>query len=204
MLIIRSTRGNGTFGAYTSHKWKDSVDFYGTKDCFLYQLQPSLAIYRPKERGSSNFMYCNSSEVKKPPRSGPGNASASFGIGFGGTTKQPRLYISGSFDKCIAHFRDSTFEDGELLTPAMQNGTFDVDMLEVWGTGGEEVISRALKARSDRREVVDSHIIRSRQVDKKQFLNDFNSGLIESKAFAHREQIRGGAGKSYEVDDHRK
>ena len=82
-----------------------------------------------------------------------------------------------------------TFESGRLLN---HNGeVFEIDNLEVWGVGGSEVVQEALGKRSEQRDIKDAAIQKARKVDKAQFLDDFRSGLIESKAFQHREQMRG-------------
>jgi hypothetical protein len=191
LLIIRATN-NGVFGAFTASQWKEHKDFYGNSDCFLYQIAPDTAVYRPT--GSArNFMYCNSTARSK------GYDQQAHGIGFGGTTGEPRFFIEESFDHCFAGNRDLTFENGSLL-PKTESGAvqtyFDIDALEVWGVGGDEVVKQALGARAAARGFKDESIRRARKVDKAAFLDDFRSGLIESKAFQHREQIQGGT-----VDD---
>ena len=70
---------------------------------------------------------------------------------------------------------------------------FEIDSLEVWGVGGEEVVNEALGARSRAREIRDATIRKSRKVDRASFLDDFRSGLIDSKAFKYREEIQGRA-----------
>ena len=56
-----------------------------------------------------------------------------------------------------------------------------------------------LGARSAQREVLAANIRKARKVDKAQFLDDFKSGLIESKAFQHRTEARGR--HDFEADD---
>ena len=60
----------------------------------------------------------------------------------------------------------------------------------MWGVGGDDAVRKGLGARNLHRAVADASLDKARRVDRAQFLNDFRSGLIESKAFAHREQIR--------------
>jgi hypothetical protein len=179
--------------------------------------------------GAGRFVYCNSSQLKKAPPKGDVHASqVRHGIGFGGTLTQPRLFITERFgfglhthgvnvndgrNQCQAHFRDSTYEHGELLSPQQTSGTstfgvnnykFEMETIQVWATGGTAKIQRGLEARDKYRSVADAHIRNNQRVDKAQFLDDFHNGFLESKAFGHRDQIRGRAEKSYEVDDHRK
>jgi hypothetical protein len=68
---------------------------------------------------------------------------------------------------------------------------FEIESLEVWGVGGEEVVNEALGARNRARELRDAAIRQSRKVDRAAFLDDFRSGLIESKAFKYRDEIQG-------------
>ena len=98
-----------------------------------------------------------------------------------------------------------TFEQGDLLPPRLkgENSTkrFEIEALEVWGVGGQDAISDALHARNKQRDVTAANIRKARKVDKAAFLDDFKSGLIESKAFQHREQMRGrDDGGTFELD----
>jgi hypothetical protein len=188
LIIIRATNG-GIFGAFTASAWKETKDFYGSSDCFLYQLIPMTAVYRPSG-GGTNFMYCNSEARSR------GYDAQAHGIGFGGDVHKPRLFISETFENCIALSQDMTFQHG-LLLPKTPNGgmqrSFDIDSLEVWGVGGDDVVAEALGARFRQREITEANLRKARKVDKAAFLDDFRGGLIESKAFAYRDQIRGRA-----------
>ena len=190
LIIIQS--GTSIFGAFTVSPWKESKEYYGNHDCFLYQLAPKMAVYRPTGN-AQNFMYCNSFARSR------GYDQQAHGIGFGGTVDQPRLFLAESFDNCRAAPQDMTFESGRLLDEN-KGSTFEIDTLEVWGVGGTEVVQEALGARSRQRDIKNAAIQNARKVDKAQFLDDFRSGLIESKAFQHRDQIRGRAGGTA-VDD---
>jgi TLD len=189
LLVIQS--GVSIFGAFTGSAWKESKDFYGNTDCFLFQLQPKTAVYRPTGK-DNNFMYCNSFARSR------GYDKQAHGIGFGGTIDKPRLFLPESFDDCWAGTQDLTFENG-LLLPDRLESNFIIDNLEVWGVGGTQVVNEALGARSREREIRQANINKARKVDKAAFLEDFQSGLIESKAFAHRGQIRGREGAC--IDD---
>lgn len=188
LVIIQATNG-GIFGAFTASSWKESKDFYGNSDCFLYQLLPSTAVYRPRGN-ETNYMYCNSEARSR------GYDQLAHGIGFGGDSQAPRLFIDESFEGNLASSNDLTFEPGPLL-PRTQEGTFqktfEIDSLEVWGVGGDDVVQEALESRVKARAVKDANIAKARKVDKAAFLDDFRSGIIESKAFKHRQQIVGRA-----------
>ncbi|CAB9519216.1 TLD domain-containing protein 1 [Seminavis robusta] len=195
LLILRSADGD-LFGAFTASSWRESKDFYGNSDCFLYQLLPRVAVYRPSGNGQ-NFMYCNSFARSR------GYDKQAHGIGFGGTVTEPRLFIAEAWDSCSASSRDMTFENGPLLGQSASGGAnkqFDLEALEVWGVGGEEVVNAALGDRVKARAVKDAAIQKARKVDKAAFLDDFRSGIIESKAFAHRQQVKGRA--DADLEDH--
>jgi TLD len=207
LFVIQSESG-GIFGAYTATAWKESKDFYGNTDCFLYQLWPRTVLYRPTSN-ERNFMYCNSNARSH------GYDQQAHGIGFGGTVQSPRLFLAENFDDCSASSQDLTFENGPLLPDVGTSGhTFDstsvangpehsiqrhrssfaIECLEVWGVGGSmDVVQAALSARESNRAQAADLINKARKVDKAQFLDDFRSGTISSKAFAHRQQIDGRA-----------
>lgn len=197
LLVIQS--GKSTFGAFTASPWKESKDFYGNHDCFLYRLLPdTIAVYRPTGQ-SNNFMYCNSFARSR------GYDQQAHGIGFGGTADSPRLFLAESFDDCRAERDDLTFEKGSLLGSSFGGGNstaFEIDNLEVWAVGGTEVVQESLQARSRSRDIRQAAIQKARKVDKAAFLDDFKTGLIESKAFAHRQQIQGREGAC--IDDEQK
>lgn len=143
---------------------------------------------------ATNYVYCSPSGNR-----GRGRCR---GIGFGGDLKCPRLFIGDSDDSvCVASSFDKTYESGELLDDGWKIGErFRVEHLEVWAVGGEDAIEAGLKSRDMKRDVCEANIIKARTVvDKAGFLNDFTSGLIESKVWAHRAQARGRA--SYRADE---
>ena len=190
LLIIQS--GKSTFGAFTASPWKESKDFYGNHDCFLYRLLPGpTAVYRPSGN-SERFMYLNSFARSR------GFDRQAHGIGFGGSTEQPRLFLSESFDSCRAGSDDLAFEKGPILAGRIDGGVssaademFEIDNLEVWGIGGTDVVKESLKARKASRDVRQAYINKARKVDKAAFLDDLRSGMIENKAFAHLDQVQG-------------
>lgn len=148
------------------------------------------AVYRPKASGQPNFMYCNSYARSK------GYDQQAHGIGFGGTIDQPRLFLAETFDynDNYAGTQDVTYENGPFL-PVTESGTypknFEVEALEVWGVGGDEVVQQALGAQSKARSIRDEGIRRAKKVDRAAFLDDLRSGVVDSKMFQHRQQIDG-------------
>jgi len=187
-ILIRPST-DGLFGAFSSSVWKESKDFYGDSGCFLYRMQPNVDIFRARGK-KRNFVYCN------PEARSKGYDGLAHGIGFGGTSNQPRLFISESFENCQASSSDLTYQEGDLffsLNASIFTNTkfFDVVSLEVWGVGGDEVVQKALAQRKEQREIIDANIKKARQVDKAQFLDDLNSGLYESKAFKYKAEVQG-------------
>ena len=195
LLVIQSTDG-AIFGAFTGAPWKESKDFYGTSDSFLYQLSPVTAVYRPKPSGQPNYMYCNSYARSK------GYDQQAHGIGFGGTLDQPRLFLAETFDynDNYAGTQDVTYENGPFLPP--DGGTypkhFEVESLEVWGVGGDDVVQQALGAQSKARSIREEGVRRAKKVDRAAFLDDLRSGVIDNKMFQHRQQIDGRADQDLE------
>ena len=116
--------------------------------------------------------------------------------------KEPRLFIAESWEQSAASSRDLTFENGPLLGSSVNtsNKQFDLEALEVWGVGGEEVVAAALGDRVKARALKNAAIQKARKVDKAAFLDDFRSGVIDSKAFAHRQQVQGRA--DVDLDEH--
>jgi len=189
LVLIRDTQSSHIFGAYTSSAWKESKDYYGSSNCFLFGLVPTMTLIRPRcSHGYKNYMYCN------PKRRSKGYDGLPHGIGFGGTFDHFRLFISESLQECTATTSDLTFEVGELLPSTsdikLSRTTFSVESLEVWGVGSDVVVKNALRKRNDRREIIASNIRKARKIDKAQLLEDFQTGLLESKMFQHRKESR--------------
>jgi TLD. len=101
------------------------------------------------------------------------------GLVLGGSEQDPRIYITESFERCIASNggpRDDTFESGPLL-PGQWDKFFNVGSIEVWGVGGEHVVREAMSMKEKQVKVYDATRRRVQRVDKSQFLEDFQSGL---------------------------
>jgi len=187
--VLLISGGGGVFGAFSDSPWKEAKDFYGGSGCFLFRLLPSFEVFRAKGT-RQNFVYCN------PQARSKGYDNLLHGIGFGGNLSQLRLFISETFDQNIATTSDLTYDDGQLLPFNSKDSyfssskkLFDIDILEVYGVGGEAIVQQALEDRNQVRQIAEANIRKARKVDKAQFLDDFKSGLIESKAFQHRQQV---------------
>jgi len=211
IIIIRSkdTSDKGqccscVFGAFTFTPWTiESSDFFGNSDCFLLRLGPDpMAIYRPTAGGDTfgsnnntsyetrNYMYYNPASRSK------GYDGLSHGIGFGGSSDLPRLYIDEVLDGCRAASEDLTFEKGALLSGLNESSAshFEVEAIEAWGVGTSQIVEEALTARDDQRIDKQKQIRKAMKGAKGQFLEDFQSGLTGNKLFQHRDQIQGREG----------
>lgn len=165
-----------------------------------------MAVYRPKGGGggggggatadgfgknrdddrdeTTNFMYLN------PESRSKGYDGLAHGIGFGGASDQPRIFLDEGLDACRASVDDLTFEKGPLLSSSSLS-RFEVLSLEAWGTGNDDVVVNALSARDDMREETAKRIRKALKGAKGQVLEDFQSGLAGGKVYQHREQMRG-------------
>mmetsp|Transcript_13945 Transcript_13945/g.30485 ORF Transcript_13945/g.30485 Transcript_13945/m.30485 type:complete len:514 (+) Transcript_13945:134-1675(+) len=178
LLVIQTIKGE-VLGAYTAVPWKESNDFYGSQDCFLLELEPRLRIHRPliessEAAGEDHFMFLHTSRHHHHhPTDIP------CGLGFGGSLSRPRLFIPSSLEHCSAHGFDKTFESGSLLSSDAALERFEIATLEIWGTGGDSCVQKALQARREYRERRSTTLERARTVsDKHEFVSDFKSGLI--------------------------
>jgi hypothetical protein len=188
LLVVKTEQG-AVVGAFTETPWKESVNYYGSSDCFLFQLCPNFQMCWPSGR-EDHFMYMHSSELRCP-------LSAPFdglphGIGFGGSLlTKPRFFIPDSLEHCSAAYMDNSYETGDLL-PVSSMDTFEVGVLELWGVDNLQGIEHALQKQKEHRLHAEEAIARARSVaDKSQFFKDFKSGLIPNQLFQHCEDARG-------------
>lgn len=169
-LVVIETDKDAIIGGFFNTKWKKSKDYYGESSGFLFQLYPTLTVFNATGEGK-NFIHLQD------------------GLGFGGTKNMPRLFIPASMEACNAGVMDKTFQTGNLL-PDDCLEKFNIKSIEVWGTGGEEAISKGLASRAKQREITDSAILQARVVkDKKPLVGDIN--LIDTNLYKHREEARG-------------
>ena len=192
-----------TFGAYTASKWQNKRDFFGTSDCFLYQLQPTLTVLKPLPKMGTrggHYMYFHSNtnvSTTNPSR----KDDLAVGLGFGGSVRHPRLFIDNHLETASVSHQDTSFEEGYIGLPPSNDpfcsqsfsSTVHIDSLEVYAVGDEETIRRGFQAQYQHRDIADATLRNARTVDKAAFLGDMRNGVIETKAFAHRGQIDGRA-----------
>mmetsp|Transcript_31166 Transcript_31166/g.54145 ORF Transcript_31166/g.54145 Transcript_31166/m.54145 type:complete len:494 (+) Transcript_31166:421-1902(+) len=209
LLVIQAHSNNKkdgtvTFGAYTASKWeKNKRDFFGTSDCFLFQLHPTLRILKslPKmgTRGGHYMFFHSNTNVNTTNPSRKDDLTQ--GLGFGGTVRNPRLFIDSHLEECHVSHQDTSFEEGHIGFPPSDDpfssqsfsSTLHIDSLEIYAVGEEETIRRGFRAQYQHRDIADANLRNARTVDTAAFLDDMRSGVIETKAFAHRGQVDGRA-----------
>lgn len=121
------------------------------------------------------------------------------GLGMGGSLEKFRLFIPDTLEECVAHANCLTFEAGSLLNvtnttsssssydPSSTSGTFTIDVLEIWGCGGDELVNEALSAQQKDRGERDEMIRKARLVDKAAFANNmFDQEFLLPKNFSHK------------------
>ena len=193
ILLIRTSCDN-VLGAFAEAPWKEHREFFGTNDCFLFQLKPAVKVLRAKGEGH-NFMYLHSDYFQ----GALAVDGIPHGLGLGGTISKPRLFIPESFEHCTADYLDKTFEPGELLPPeALEK--FEIKCLELWGVGGDEEIQKGLTGRAEFRNKTKEMLEKARTVhDRSAFAKDLKSGLLLGKLYDHQSYVRGR--QDFAVDD---
>ncbi|CAN0379561.1 unnamed protein product, partial [Ectocarpus sp. 12 AP-2014] len=159
VILIRERESGAVWGGCADSPWKESNSFYGGEASFLFRLAPDFKIIPHKMARrvqrclfNQNFQYLNLKGFSLP-----------HGFGMGGSTEAFRFFIPEALDdKCIGRSACLTFEQGELCPE--QSRRFEVDILEVWGVGGEEALGEALEARDKQREYTATQIHKARQV----------------------------------------
>jgi len=82
----------------------------------------------------------------------------------------------------------SIFQPGDLLLGSAIDSLnyFDVECMELWAVGGDEWITECLEVQQKQWSLAESNRNRARMVDKKQFVQDFQNGLLSSEHPAGR------------------
>ena len=176
-----------TFGAYTSSKWeKNKRDHFGNSDCFLFQLYPTLRVMQslPKvgsKGGRYMYFHSNTNVITNNPSR---NDDMAIGLGFGGTARQPRLFVDCNLEYCTILNQCTSFEEGYLgpsppsitdpfaASPASSSSsTLNIISLEVYAVGDDDAINRGFRAQRQHRDIADSTLRNARTVDRAAFVS---------------------------------
>eukprot|EP00903_Cladosiphon_okamuranus_P009957 g9446.t1 len=186
VILVRERGSGAVWGGCADSPWKESNSFYGGQASFLLSLAPDFKVIPSKMASNNHFQYLNLKGFSLP-----------HGFGMGGSTEAFRFFIPEALDNtCVGRSACLTFEQGELCP--QQSRKFEVDILEVWGVGGEEALGEALEAREKQREYTAAQIHKARQVDKSKFAtNAFDREFLLGKTF-------GGSGGRYNPNEDRR
>lgn len=175
VILIQCAGKNVVLGAYNEDGWKDSNRFYGSSSSFLFTLLSHFHIFRSKATSNGAYQWLNLKSYGMP-----------HGLGMGGDLEKFRLYIPDTLEDCVARSNCLTFETGSFFRDS-NSSEFDIEIMEVWGCGGETFLHDALEAQSKDRGDRDALIQKARQVDKAQFANNkFDQEFLLGKNFQHK------------------
>ncbi|EXC01946.1 hypothetical protein L484_018860 [Morus notabilis] len=143
VLIIKDKEGY-LYGGYASQPWERHGDFYGDMKCFLFQLYPQVALFRPTG-ANTNLQWCavNFSSDNIPN-----------GIGFGGQANHFGLFLSASFDQ------GHTFSCTTFGSPCLsKTNRIHPEVIECWG-----VVSH--RAEQDKHEALKGSVLERFKEDR--------------------------------------
>ncbi|GAX23960.1 hypothetical protein FisN_26Lh017 [Fistulifera solaris] len=187
--VMIQTTANAVLGVFTNARWRACRDTSGhtNDEAFLFTFQPALNVYRPCPKGERQHLwYLYSQELDSSNK----NITAPEGLGWGGTSEMPRLWIPASLERCHAGGWDKTFQLGPLL-PDECCERFEIKYLEVWAVGGEERIEPGLAKQAMFRQQTKEALQQARVVlDKREFVNDLQQMPL-TKVFQHQALSRG-------------
>jgi hypothetical protein len=123
-----------TLGAYIAQPWKQSRQFWGSDQCFLFELDPTFDIFRPIHT-SNHYIYCHHE----------------FGIGFGASNNlHPSTSNQGGFILSLQNTLQEGIYENEAYPPqpSFESATqsrkhvdfcfkFETENIEVFGLGNE-------------------------------------------------------------------
>lgn len=180
--LLRCELNHFTISIYVS---KSNTYSSGSSRDFLFSIDPQIRICRARSEGNAAYRWLNTKSYSQP-----------HGLGFGGTTEQFRLFIPESFETCTFRTSCLTYEPGKLIQDSkMRDDKFEIDVLEVWGCGGDDVVSSGLRSQQKHRGVAQQAIDKARKVDKAAFFNNsFDQEFLLSNTLQHRSQAQGREG----------
>ena len=224
LILIRTTKG-ATMGYYSELQWKSGPRWHSaendsgddvsgesagsnSRSSFLFRMQPSWTVYR--WAGDADTSSCADSpwsySVKKSRYHQYLHSPVSYrkgmlaGLAVGGVADDaPRLHLTTTLENCKAGLMDSTFQPGPLLEND-DTMFFDVDALEVWAIRSDHFRESLLEGQlhASVREAARHHLA---QVDRRQFVEDFQSGAYMNRVYGHRHLTRGSGSFTPDEDE---
>jgi len=182
-LMIKDQKGY-VFGAFVSEAWDKKVNFYGSDECFVFQLKPTLQVYKAASKINRNFMYFNFGN--------PSHSPIYNGLGIGGQVKFFALELRSEFTSGVSNAHCATFQ-----SPCLASDTnFDVVEIEAWGFPLDAKSEEALRDMLRMQSLIQQ---KARKVDPKDFIGDMTlmqhaginigeSGYIQEKLEKHSQQ----------------
>ncbi|KAI8148418.1 TLD-domain-containing protein [Fennellomyces sp. T-0311] len=165
LMLIRGETADTTLilGAYISEPWKQSRQYWGHDDCFVFELWPTFQVYRSTGRNNQYVYYHDD-----------------FGIGMGGTSKSSAPPKHSQLPTFLLML-DNTLQQGvyaqerypalATLDQSMAQNSFDYHFetanIEVFGLGSEK--ARQVQEREwefEKREAMRRAGLQFRQADQ--------------------------------------
>ncbi len=116
---------NYLIGGFSRLPWKDTGEYGGDNDCYLFSLTPQFQNMYALTRNTAhpNFTYLKS------------GFGYNQGIGFGGGKNDDfRIWINGQdMNQSYVKNEDSTYSSGALLGPGLEK--MRIVEVEIWGLG---------------------------------------------------------------------
>lgn len=166
-------------GAYIDCETKDNAKYGGNLNWCIFTYSPIFKVFRTiNNKGGTNYTYMNTVKIE--------NSEIAYGLGMGGTVKEPRLWLDGDdiTEKSYVTPEDTTYEIGNILNKHKLQ-RLSIHKIEVFGLGGQE----ALEEREEHRKLMGKLRDKKKQVDKKAFLeSDFDKEFLLGKTYAHQNQ----------------
>ncbi|XP_028410011.1 TLD domain-containing protein 1-like [Dendronephthya gigantea] len=120
VLLVKDREG-AVFGGFASTSWRVKSNFEGDKDCFVFTMKPSMAIYHPTGI-NDHYMYLNIG-MKTIPN----------GLGMGGQFEYFGLWLDSEFGPGHSKARPKCTTYGNPQLSASEE--FEIEEIEVWGVG---------------------------------------------------------------------
>jgi len=123
-ILIIKDKGGSVFGGFASQSWEMNAHFRGTRECFVFSLQPHMAIFNSSGY-NDHYMYFNQDQQTFPN-----------GLGFGGQLSYFGIWLHFDFGKGHCSPSCITFSSPQLSSTA----DFEVESIEVWRVGPKPVV----------------------------------------------------------------